>query len=118
MSNPKTVYLVSACQGHVLAHAEKGRSGVVAENRGCQGDEEKWVVEQGDEPDVVAFRCAANGKYLNAEPGRYNYAGTGDRQWWKISFEEVRTPAGWPPTNPRLVGWIGLDPFDNPIQRL
>jgi hypothetical protein len=27
-------------------------------------------------------------------------------------------PSGWPPTNPRLVGWIGLDPFDNPIQRL
>jgi hypothetical protein len=92
MTSPKTFYLVSACQGHVLAYKEKGQSGVVAENRGDQGDEEKWFVEQGDEPDVVAFRCAANGKYLNADPVRYANAGTGDRQWWKISFEGVRTP--------------------------
>jgi hypothetical protein len=90
----KTFYLASVSNGHVLAHQENGRpSGVVAENKGDRGDEQKWTIEYGDEPNTIALKCAANGKYLHCFEGKgFGKVGTGDKQWWRISNDDVTPP--------------------------
>lgn len=94
MDSSKTFYLASVSNGHVLAHQENARpSGVVVENKGDRDDEQKWTVEYGDEPNTVALKCAANGKYLHCFEGKsWGKVGTGDRQWWKISDDDVSPP--------------------------
>jgi hypothetical protein len=89
-----TFYLASVSNGHVLAHQENGRpSGVVVENKGDRGDEQKWTIEYGDEPNTVALKCAANDKYLHCFEGKsWGKVGTGDKQWWKISNDDVSPP--------------------------
>lgn len=82
-----TYYLVGIGTGHVLAQNKGARScGVVLENKGEHDDEQKWTVEFGDEPDVIALKCVANGEYMNSpereETGPVNI---GDKQWWNIS---------------------------------
>ena len=90
----KTFYLASVSNGHVLAQQENGRpSGVVVENRGDRGDEQKWTIEHGDEPNTIALKCAANGKYLHCYEGKsWGKVGTGEKQWWKISNDDVSAP--------------------------
>jgi hypothetical protein len=94
MSTPKTSYLVNIARGYVLTYEKSGRpSGVVVENLGDHDDEQKWIVEQGDEPDILAFKNAANGEYLYCTEARYlGKVKTGEKQWWKISYDEVKAP--------------------------
>ncbi|GAB7327356.1 hypothetical protein MBLNU13_g11229t1 [Cladosporium sp. NU13] len=89
-----TFYLASVSNGHVLAHQENSRpSGVVVENKGDRSDEQKWTVEYGDEPDTIALKCAANDKYLHCFEGKsWGKVGTGEKQWWKISNDDVSAP--------------------------
>jgi hypothetical protein len=93
-TNPQTFYLASVSNGHVLAHQDTNRpSGVVVENAGDRSAEQKWTVEHGDEPNVIALKCAANDKYLHCFEGKsWGKVGTGDKQWWKISNEDVSAP--------------------------
>lgn len=87
-------YLVSVGTGHVLAQNKGGHhpSGVVLENKGDHDDEQKWTVEFGDRPGVVALKCVANGKYMNSPEGSSQaYVGLGDKQWWWIS-NDLLTP--------------------------
>jgi len=80
-------YLVGIGTGHVLAHYKEDLSrGIVLENKGDHDDEQKWTVEFGDEPDLVALKCVANGKYMNSlEGGKNEGVKLGDKQWWKMS---------------------------------
>ena len=89
-----TFYLASVSNGHVLAHQEDSRpSGVVVENKGDRGDEQKWTVEYGDELDTIALKCAASDKYLHCFEGKsWGKVGTGEKQWWKISNDDVSAP--------------------------
>jgi hypothetical protein len=84
-------YLVGIGTGHVLAHyAEDKTRGIVLENKGDHGDEQKWTVEFGDEPDLVALKCVANGKYMSSlEGGNNNAVKCGDKQWWKVSNDNL-----------------------------
>jgi hypothetical protein len=90
----KTFYLASVSNGHVLAHQEDSHpTGVVVENKGDRGDEQKWTVECGDESNTIALKCVANGKYLHCFEGKsWGKVGTGDKQWWKISDDNVTAP--------------------------
>lgn len=93
-NSPRTFYLASVSNGHVLAHQENSRpSGVVVENKGDRGDEQKWTVEYGDEPNTIALKNAANDKYLHCFWGKsWGKVGTGDKQYWKISNDDVSAP--------------------------
>jgi len=93
-NNPRTFYLASVSNGHVLAHQENSRpSGVVVENKGDRGDEQMWTVEYGDEPNTIALKNAANGKYLHCFEGKsWGKVGTGEKQFWKISNDDVSAP--------------------------
>jgi hypothetical protein len=93
-NSSKMFYLASVSNGHVLAHQENSRpSGVVVENKGDRGDEQKWTIEYGDDSNTVALKCAANGKYLHCFEGKsWGKVGTGDKQWWKISDADVTAP--------------------------
>jgi hypothetical protein len=63
------------------------------ENKGDRGDEQKWTIEYGDEPNTIALKCAANDKYLHCFEGKsWGKVGTGDKQWWKISNDDVSAP--------------------------
>ena len=101
----KAFYVTSVSNGLVLANQPNSRpSGVVAANCGDKGDDEKWIIEAGDKPDVVALKNASNGQYLRAEGGRNSSkAGTGDKQWWAISRDRVLAP-----------GACSLSPVDYP----
>jgi hypothetical protein len=92
-SMSKAFYITSVSNGLVLADQPSGTpSGVVVENRG-DSDREKWIVEAGDEPNVIALKSASNGQYLHADGGRnYAAAGTGGKQWWKMSSDDVTAP--------------------------
>jgi hypothetical protein len=80
-------YLVGIGTVHALAHYKEDLSrGIVLENKGDHDDEQKWTVEFGDEPDLVALKCVANGKYINSLKGGKNEGvKLGDKQWWKMS---------------------------------
>ena len=87
-------YLVGIGTGHVLAKNMKDKSGhVVLENKGENDDEQKWTVEFGDEPDLVALKCVADGKYMiSPEIGARDNAGVilgDDKQWWKVSNDNL-----------------------------
>jgi hypothetical protein len=85
MDNTKAICMIHLIQGHTLAYQESGRpSGAALEYRGDHDKEQKWMIEAGDEPNMVALKCVANGKYLHAEPKKFGKVGTGDKQWWKI----------------------------------
>jgi hypothetical protein len=90
----KAFFVTSVSNGHVLANRADGRpSGVVAENKGDQGDAEKWTIEAGDEANQVALKNAANGQYLHANGNKcWATVGTGEKQWWKISSDGVTAP--------------------------
>lgn len=93
-NSSRTFYLASVSNGHVLAHQENNRpSGVVVENKGDRSNEQKWTVEYGDDPNTIALKCAANDKYLHCFEGKSCCkVGTGDKQWWKISNDDVSAP--------------------------
>ena len=101
----KAFYITSVSNGLVLAHQPSGKpSGVAVENKGDGGDREKWEVEAGDQPNVIALKNASNGEYLHANGGtNWSTVGTGAKQWWKISNDNVTAP-----------GACGLSPVDFP----
>lgn len=101
----KAFYITSVSNGLVLAHQPSGKpSGVAVENKGDGGDREKWTVEAGDEPNVIALKNASNGEYLHANGGtNWSTVGTGAKQWWKISNDNVTAP-----------GACGLSPVEYP----
>jgi hypothetical protein len=98
-------YVTSVSNGLILANQPNSRpSGVVAAHCGDKSEGEKWIVEAGDKPNVVALKNASNGQYLHAEGGRNgSKAGTGDKQWWTISRDRVLAP-----------GACSLSPVDYP----
>jgi hypothetical protein len=101
----KAFYITSVSNGLVLAHQPSGKpSGVAVENKGDGGDREKWTVEAGDQPNVIALKNVSSGEYLHANDGK-NWAtvGTGAKQWWKISNDNVTAP-----------GACGLSPVEYP----
>lgn len=87
-------YLTSVSNGHVLARSPNGQpSGVVVQNRGDQDQPQQWMIEQGDEPDVIALRCLSNDQYLHANGGtNWSTVGTGEKQWWRCSGQDVTAP--------------------------
>jgi hypothetical protein len=87
-------YLTSVSNGHVLARSPTGQpSGVVVQNRGDQGQSQQWVIERGEEPDIIALRCLSNNEYLNASGGgNWASVGTGEKQWWRCSNDDVTAP--------------------------
>jgi len=87
----KAFYITSVTHGYVLADQPSGNpSGVVVANKGESGDREKWIVEAGDQPNVVALKNASNGKYLFADGGKsWAKASTGNKQWWKVSTDNI-----------------------------
>jgi hypothetical protein len=96
MSSSKPVYLVNSWKGRVVTQHEKNYpSGVVLEHAGFKGDEQKWIPEFGDEPDTVALKSVSNGKYMHAIGEQYKIAGTGEKTWWKMSYDEVRIPGAF-----------------------
>jgi hypothetical protein len=102
----KAFYITSVSNGLVLAHRPSGTpSGVAVENKGDSGDQEKWEIEAGDEPNVIALKNVSNGGYLHANGGNNaSSVGTGAKQWWKISSDNVTAP-----------GACRLSPVDFPM---
>jgi hypothetical protein len=100
-----TYYFTAVAYGHVLAYKEDNSpSGVVFKSKDGDRDEEKWTVEYGEEPNTIALRCVANGKYLNSpKRARFNNVTAGDRQWWRMSGDNVIAP-----------GAFTLTPADSP----
>jgi hypothetical protein len=90
----KAFYITSVSNGHVLANKSDGRpSDVVVENKGDQSDAEKWTIEASDEPNKIALKNAANGRYLRANGNKcWATVGTGEKQWWKITSDGVTAP--------------------------
>jgi hypothetical protein len=88
MEPQKAVYLTSFGGGLVLSHKNvKNPSSVVCQFLDPNKDEQKWVVEYGEEEGVIALKSCANGEYLRANGGRNGSpAGTGEKQWWKVSW--------------------------------
>lgn len=85
MTDSNAVCLLSLIKNHALAYQASGRPSVVAlESKGDHDEEQKWAIETGDEPNTVAIKYLADGKYLHAEPRKYGKVGTGDKQWWKL----------------------------------
>jgi hypothetical protein len=92
MADSTTYYLAGVGTGQVLTHKDPSR--LVFENKGEHDDEEKWTVEHGDEPNVVALRNVASGKYINCPNAKNSeIIGTGEKQWWVMSNDNV-TPHG------------------------
>jgi hypothetical protein len=106
-NSPKPIYISSGQTGYVLTFQQSDRpSGVVTEHKGERGDEQKWTIEYGDTPDIIALRNVANGKYLYCYEAKHGgKVGMGEKQWWKIMVIKYSPPGGC-----RLV------PVDNPQQ--
>jgi flagellar biosynthesis GTPase FlhF len=101
----KAFYITSVSNGLVLAHQPSGKpSGVAVENKGDGGDREKWTIEAGDQPNVIALKNVSSGEYLHANGGtNWSTVGTGAKQWWKTSNDNVTAP-----------GACGLSPVEYP----
>jgi len=94
MDSPRTFYLYVAHRHYVLAYNKRGLpSGVVLQLRGKSGDEQKWTIEQGDEPNTIALHNVASGNYMRSnKPESHSKVGTGDKEWWKIDIHEKSPP--------------------------
>ncbi|KAF9734006.1 hypothetical protein PMIN06_005162 [Paraphaeosphaeria minitans] len=94
MAEESAFYITSVAHGMVLARSPNGQpSGVVAQNRGDQDAPQKWLVERGSEPNIVALRCASTNDYLHANGGAsWATVGTGAKQWWKVDAVNVTAP--------------------------
>lgn len=68
MTASKEFYIVSVANGQVLSQQPTGSpSALTAQYKGDQDKQQKWTVESGDEPNVVALKCTATGQYLNTK---------------------------------------------------
>ena len=91
MSESGTFYIVTVAGGKCLENTQ-GPKGVLD----CLPKDSKaqhWVIETGEDANVVAFKNCADGQYLrNNEPNKINWGkiGVGEKQWWTL--EQGRTP--------------------------
>lgn len=93
MSSSKPVYIVSYSKGNVVTLRENNNpSTVVLEAAGAKGDEQKWILEFGEEPDMVALKCVANNKYLRVPEGFAPPVQMGEKMWWKMGSNGVHVP--------------------------
>jgi hypothetical protein len=120
MSSPKPIYVINNFRNHVLTlHDRSLPSGVVTNITGfkgkdqIKGDEQKWIPEFGEEPDTVALKSVANGKYLNVrkENSGADAADTGEKLWWKMSRDGVNIPDSF-----RLSAIASHDPKKTALQ--
>lgn len=99
MGNPKPTYLSLVNPGYVLTYHESGRpSGVVMSHADSCGDDDKWIIEYGDEPNTVAIKSVSSGKYVVGEPKHEGTVGTSDsKQMWLIEHDgdKVRPPGSY-----------------------
>jgi hypothetical protein len=99
MSDSKSIYLISQNYGYVLAYQENGKpSPLIVGYAGDRGDAEKWIVEQGDEPNTVALKSALNGQYLTGEKtDRGKVSLREEKQWWIIDHDnkDIHSPGAY-----------------------
>jgi hypothetical protein len=114
MAALKTFYVTSSNQGYPLTLNGGGTSsGVVLENTNDYKKHHEWVVEHADqeqlaalkkasvvkpedEPNVVALKSVASGKYMFcSSPKELAGVGTSSRQWWKMTRDGVTAPGAW-----------------------
>jgi len=68
MTESKEYYLASVEHGLVLSYKANGQpSGVSLQFKGDQDKEQKWTIESGDQPNRIALKCSATGRYLNTQ---------------------------------------------------
>jgi hypothetical protein len=71
----------------------KASSRVVFEYTRNRTDQHKWIVERGDEPDIIALKNVADGKYLcYSMIKEFGEIFTGNKTWWRASTDT--TPVG------------------------
>ena len=94
--SPKPIYISFGQTGYVLTFQQSDRpSGVVTEHKGERGDEQKWTIEYGDTPDIIALRNVTSGKYLYCYEAKHGgKVGMGEKQWWKITVVKYSPPGG------------------------
>jgi hypothetical protein len=111
MDGPKTFYVTTSNQGYPLTlNGEGSASGVTIANTTDYNKAHEWIVEHADkqqlaalrklvavetedEPNVVALKSVANGKYLyGGSYQEHGAVGTGPRQWWRIARDRVAAP--------------------------
>lgn len=97
MEEGKEFYLTSVSFGMVLSFQPKGRpSMLTAQCRGDQDKAQKWTIEIGEEPNIVALKNSATGTYLNClQPKDGGKVGLGAQQWWRYDNIEVAAPGGF-----------------------
>ena len=90
----KAYYVTATTHGHLLAQlGSKASSRVVFEYTRNRTDQHKWIVERGDEPDIIALKNVADGKYLCYSMIReFGEIFTGNKTWWRASTDT--TPVG------------------------
>jgi hypothetical protein len=94
MSTSKPVYIVSYSKGNVVTLRENNNpSAVVLGAAGAKGDEQKWILEFGEEPNMVASKCVANNKYLRILDGFAPSVHMGERMRWKMDQTEYMSLA-------------------------
>jgi len=88
MSGP-AFYLLNTAGGNCAEATANG----VFDKKCSESNAQHWTAEYGDNPSIVAFRNASNGKYLRATSGNHYAAVTtsDDKQWWTL---EQDNPAG------------------------
>lgn len=94
MDSTSTFYLGSTNRGYALSHQKSGNpSDLVLKYIGAHGDEQKWTVEFGDDPDTIALKNVANSKYLRCfDAASQGKVGTGEKQWWRVSRGRLTAP--------------------------
>ncbi|GAB7362893.1 hypothetical protein MBLNU230_g3195t1 [Neophaeotheca triangularis] len=92
MADVKECYLTSVSAGLVLSIQPNSKN-VVAQSPGDQDKQQKWIVEQCDQPNVIALRNSGTSEYLHANGGHAGAACVaGKKQWWKVDNSSVRAP--------------------------
>jgi hypothetical protein len=94
----KPMSLVLVRDGYAVTYQASGKPSVVNAGITEFGDNEKWIIEYGDEPGTVAMKSIVNGKYLTGDPKAVTLKTIflrDDRQWWKLhNDDEKMCPPG------------------------
>jgi hypothetical protein len=100
----ETFYFTATKHSGVLSHKANNYPSVVVFKYNDKREEEKWDIVYGDEPDTIALKCVAVGKYLRCfKAEQQGKVGLGDRQWWRMSNNDLTSP-----------GAFTLAPVDSP----
>jgi hypothetical protein len=95
MSSPKPMFVSMLRDGFVMTYRDDESDKIRVGHAGDRGDNDKWILETGEEPNTVALKCVANGKYLTGERKHYGKVSLRDeKEWWEIYRE---TDRNWPP---------------------